>query len=610
MKNDRPHLRGANRSLPCTLIAVALALAASVGAPRAARAASPEGFGASTPGGAGGAVVRVTTLADSGAGSLRAALASGNRTVVFDVAGTINLADDVHVRGAYVTIDGTSAPAPGITLRGHGLFLLGTEGAHDVIVRGVRVRDAAGDGIHVARGAYNVLIEGVSIHGSGDGNLDITEARDVTVAWSVLAAPAAPEKNMLIKYAPSRITLHHNLLTGAQQRNPQVRIDDAGTPATTTTLDMRNNVVWDWTGGYGTLIWHGPRANVVRNFYSSPASSSGEQARAIQVSNGAHAYVEGNVSGDDLGHNINGVGTETGPFPAPPVTTQTACEAAAAVLAGAGVRPLDSLDRGYVSAVSLAGCPSTSPPPAPAPRADLIVAGIAAPASTTPGATLSLTVTTRNAGTANAAGSTTRVYLSRDGAVDSGDVVLGAATVAGLAAGALDTSTLTVTIPGGTAPGAWRLVARGDAGAVVTEANESNNTLAVSLDIASTAGTPGSGETPGTGDLTVSSLRAPRRVTAGETITVEVTVRNHGTTAVRASSTAVYVSDAQELAPSAAAIGAAAVPALGPGASATVLVSGTVPASGHYIMAVADAAGVVAETREDNNTRARSLRVR
>jgi pectate lyase len=57
-------------------------------------ASSHQGFGASTPGGAGGAIIRVTTLADSGPGRLRAALrGGGHRTIVFDVAGEIVLSD-------------------------------------------------------------------------------------------------------------------------------------------------------------------------------------------------------------------------------------------------------------------------------------------------------------------------------------------------------------------------------------------------------------------------------------------------------------------------------------------------------------------------------------
>ena len=133
-----------------------------------------EGFGASTPGGSGKAIVHVTNLGDAGPGSLREALNHGNRTIRFQVAGDIVLQDFLYVSSAYVTIDGTTAPPPGITLRAAGLVIRGAKGAHDVVVRGLRIRDSRIDGIQVSYGAYRVVIDHVSVSGSSDGNLDIT----------------------------------------------------------------------------------------------------------------------------------------------------------------------------------------------------------------------------------------------------------------------------------------------------------------------------------------------------------------------------------------------------------------------------------------------------
>ncbi len=337
-------------ALACCLIALA---------PVVVAAQTPyEGFGATTPGGTGKPIYRVTNLNNSGAGSLRDAVSQSNRNIVFDVAGTIDLASEISIRGSFITIDGSTAPAPGITIRNAGLGVEG--GGHDIVIKYIRVRNASDDGFFVFN-AHDIVFDHVSSHGSADGNLDITESSfNVTVQWSLFAEPAGTG-NMLIKYNPSRVTVHHNLFVASPERNPQVRIDDAGTQATETTADVRNNVVWDWGPGwgYGARVWFGPWANVVNNFYQSPASAN----QAIMVSDGARAYVSGNVSGN--GQNLN-VGNTATAFAAPAVVTDPTCVAAAKVLQQAGVRPLDSLDQGYVARVSLANCPGAgdSTPPA------------------------------------------------------------------------------------------------------------------------------------------------------------------------------------------------------------------------------------------------------
>jgi pectate lyase len=314
-----------------------------------------QGYGTHTRGGEGQAVYRVRNLNDGGPDSLRDALADGNRHIVFDVAGEIRLEKPLVARGAHITIDGDSAPSPGITVKNYGLHLRGSQGAHDIIVQGIRIRNTRSnrDGLQISDGAYNIVVDHVSIYGSGDGNLDISgNARDITISWSVLAEPAGTQKNMLIKYNPARITLHHNLFVNAGQRNPQVRIDDPGTPAVDTTVDMRNNVVWGWKD-HGTLIWYGPRANVVNNFYSA---AGGNPKRSLVVSAGARAYVAGNVSTDGQTGAINAQGTEMEPFDAPLVPMTDACTAAHKVVSGAGVRPRDMADQKTLAGIALPAC--------------------------------------------------------------------------------------------------------------------------------------------------------------------------------------------------------------------------------------------------------------
>jgi pectate lyase len=313
-------------------------------APAAGTQGRYQGFGAITPGGEGGAVVRVTNLDNSGPGSLREAIARGNRTVVFDVGGEIVLTEYLSVGGAFVTIDGFTAPSPGITLRNRGLIIRGTRGAHDVVVRGIRVRNSAIDGIQIAYGAYNVVIDHVSVSSSQDGNIDITEnSHDVTVSWSIMAGNA---KNMLVKYNPSRVSLHHNVFTDSLNRSPEFRIDNDGGVATETTGDVRNNVIANWANGYGTLLLDGARTNLVNNYYTA-------SHKAILLSS-TRAHVRGNQSAD--GVDLNRIGNESNPFPSMPVDMQDACTAAQLVLAGAGVRPLDSIDQEHLARIAIPSC--------------------------------------------------------------------------------------------------------------------------------------------------------------------------------------------------------------------------------------------------------------
>ncbi len=314
-----------------------------------------QGFGATTSGGQGQQVYHVTTLNDAGPGSLRDALLLGNRYISFDVAGEIVLGSKLPVRGAFITIDGFSAPSPGITLKNAGLNISGLKGAHDLVVRGIRVRDSAEDGIQVVDGAYNVVIDHVSINGSADGNLDIgTGSHDVTVSWSIFSGN---QSNMLIKFNPSHVTLHHNLFVNSIQRNPQVRIDNVGTVATATTVDMRNNLVWDWVGGSGTQVWHGPWANIVENYY---AANGGDAQDALNVSNGTRAFLINNFSLD--ARNVNLGGTELMPFAAPTVDTTDACIAAHFIVANAGAAPRDAVDQQHLLEILL------PPPPCARPR--------------------------------------------------------------------------------------------------------------------------------------------------------------------------------------------------------------------------------------------------
>src|SRR5688500_12293858 len=85
-----------------------------------------EGFGKYATGGRGGKVVEVINLNDDGPGSFRQAFnqfPEGPITIVFRVAGLIDLKSPVRVKRSNVTVAGQTAPGDGITLRGHSFMI-------------------------------------------------------------------------------------------------------------------------------------------------------------------------------------------------------------------------------------------------------------------------------------------------------------------------------------------------------------------------------------------------------------------------------------------------------------------------------------------------------
>src|SRR5688500_19016392 len=85
----------------------------------------------------GAACGHLTSLEDSGAGTLRDALSKGDRTVVFRISGTIDLKSRIELNKPNVTIAGQTAPGGGICLKTHSLMIKNTQ---NVIVRYLRIR--------------------------------------------------------------------------------------------------------------------------------------------------------------------------------------------------------------------------------------------------------------------------------------------------------------------------------------------------------------------------------------------------------------------------------------------------------------------------------------
>jgi len=314
-------------------LVLAVALMALLVCATPASARPLQGFGADTVGGSGGESYVVTSLADSGPGTFRDAVSVSNREVTFAVGGTIELSSTVRVTGHHLTIDGSTAPHPGITITAAHSGVTGAlfdiRGANDMIVRHIRVIDApdpvSGDNLRIWDGGR-----------AGDGNVDICiSAHDITIQWSIIAETV---KNSLIRTGLTNISLHHNLFIAGDERNPQ--LDDA------TSVDMVNNVIYGWASNYGTRLRNGASANLVKNYYL-PKSGSDEANAVVITPDAGAVYMEGNI----LPPSCTTSGTTQTRMAAPPVDEMSPVEALEAVLEEAGAHPRDADDEDFISGI-------------------------------------------------------------------------------------------------------------------------------------------------------------------------------------------------------------------------------------------------------------------
>ncbi|GAB2879233.1 hypothetical protein GCM10027046_03900 [Uliginosibacterium flavum] len=377
----------------------------------AASAASPSasvaegyglvGFGSETVAGEGGAIVRVTTLAADGAGSLRAALRTrGPRVIVFEVGGVIDLErKSLVLDEPFVTIAGQTAPAPGITLIRGGLEIK----THDVLMQHIRFRmgDAGlprytswtfskGWDVDVTTNgakAWNIVIDHCSFAWGVDENMSISgprydgpegTARRVTLSNNIIAeglmvsvhSKKEPHsKGTLIHDFVRDVAVIGNLYAHNDDRNPMFKGGATGV--------VVNNLIYDpgriaISAGAAMGEWAGreppppPRIAVVGNHLIAGAST---KVRALIVANISRTFGEGPAEAYSVDNLIDYSG-QAGKTPPPefgPLVSRldaaplwptglTASPVSAvreAVLARAGARPLerDAADARIVAGV-------------------------------------------------------------------------------------------------------------------------------------------------------------------------------------------------------------------------------------------------------------------
>lgn len=114
---------------------------------------------------------------------------------------------------------------------------------------------------------------------------------------------------------------------------------------------------------------------------------------------------------------------------------------------------------------------------------DLSVSALTGPLSTTVGATIQVTDTVKNTGGGTGGASTTRFYLSANFLFEPTDQEIGNRSMGPVAPNGTNSGPASVTIPQGTAPGTYYIVAVADADNAVVETLETNNTRAFSIKI-------------------------------------------------------------------------------------------------------------------------------
>lgn len=210
-----------------------------------------QGWAARTRGGRGGRIIRVTTLAGDGPGSLRAAVSANDpRIIVFEVGGVIDLdRKTLVVESPFVSIAGQTAPSPGITLIRGGMDIK----THDVIVQHLRIRPGeAGaakysgwdeDSLSTQAGAVDVIVDHCSLAWGTDENLSASGPRftgqtpeewragtshRITFSQNIIAEGLARSthskfehsKGTLVHDNISEILIYGNLYAHNHERNP------------------------------------------------------------------------------------------------------------------------------------------------------------------------------------------------------------------------------------------------------------------------------------------------------------------------------------------------------------------------------------------------------
>jgi pectate lyase len=329
------------------------------------------GYGRYAQGGRGGAVIAVTSLADSGPGTLRACIdASGPRTCVFRVGGVIRWTTERPViRNPYITIAGQTAPGGGILITHaggkFGVTPLVVKNTHDVVIRHLRVRlDNRGDTRAVDSGiifekSRNVIFDHVSVSWAEDESIGGQGQNDnITISNSIMAEGLrSHDKCALLSSDPitsQRLTFTGNICAHNGDRNPDVNFFPGSC------VDIVNNLVYNARSDF-VEVWEqhgGSPVNIVGNYFKSgPNMVPGRYIvarQSVKATGRARIYLSGN-------HIEGMIDREPSPYVREALVQTPSCPVAAPVidaqqayhraLTTAGAFPRDTVDKRVVKEV-------------------------------------------------------------------------------------------------------------------------------------------------------------------------------------------------------------------------------------------------------------------
>lgn len=333
-----------------------------------------EGFGKYTSGGRGGKVIYVTNLNDSGDGSLRKAITTkGPRTILFAVAGNIELESPLNINNPDVTIAGQSAPGEGICIKNYSLNVK----ADNVIIRFMRFRMGdekgyEGDAIGANRHNQNIIIDHCSMSWATDECASFYHNKNFTMQWCIISESLNQSVHAKGAHGYGGIwggenaSFHHNLLANHNSRNPRFSGSSTTLNGEDELVEFANNVIYNWgmNSAYGG---EKGKYNLINNYYKPGlATHQARRNRLVEVwSPYGQFYIAGNliegnqqVSENNWDGGVQGKAPDSArvnnPFKTDNITLQTAKEAYLSVLAKAGASYVrDAVDARIIEEVRL-----------------------------------------------------------------------------------------------------------------------------------------------------------------------------------------------------------------------------------------------------------------